>query len=225
MYNHALHGGALRHHNQRDFQLPRRSCNDPYQQLRSRHHKQYSRFRRRYRRRADSTLRGAVFYRRVQRRRLILRHTDQRKPQPHSGAHGSRLCDKQRLRRGQHGGMGEGNLRPGDEPRARLRQRMVHLPPHHDSLRRHGQAKDQRLLPVRTDLRRGGDELHARRSGRAEIHRRPLPRHGLLRRRDERRRHSNPGVAHAAVQHRHGRRHQRRRREDNPLRRHGHGAA
>ena len=189
------------------------------------HHKQHRRFRRRYRRRADCTLRGAVFYRRLQRRRLLLRHTDQRKPQPHSGADRRGLCDKQRLRRGQRRRMGQGHLRPRHEPRARLRKRVVRLPPDYDSLRRHGQAQDQRIFQIRADFRRGRDELHARRAGRAEVHRRPLPRHGLLQRRDERRGHRDPRLADAALQHGHGARHERRRREDNPLRRHGHGAA
>ena len=38
------------------------------------------------------------------------------------------------------------------------------------------------LLPLGADSRRGGDELHARRAGRPEVHRRPLPRPRLLQR-------------------------------------------
>ena len=87
--------------------------------------------------------------------------------------------------------------------------RVGHLPPGHPGVRRDGPKEDQRLLPGGTDLCCRRHELHARGPGRAEIHRRALSGHGLLRRAGERHRDGHPRLADADVQHRDGPGHQR----------------
>ena len=85
-----------------------------------------------------------------------------------------------------------------------LCERLGALQDSHACVPEHGQAPDAALLQVGADSRRGGDELYARRAGRAEIHRRALPRPGLLQRAERRRQYADTRLADAHVLPRHG---------------------
>ena len=67
------------------------------------------------------------------------------------------------------------------------------------------------FFTLRADRGRGGHELHARRAGRPEVHRRAVPRHGVLQWPTQRDRCDDSDLAHDSVQHHHGRGHVRRR--------------